>query len=308
MKLQINNEDIGLRLDKFLLKKYPEKTRSHIKHWIENGVVLVNGIQVKAGYIVKIIDDVELGEVEERVLSTEPQDIPIEIVYEDDDIAVINKHQGMVVHPAVGNPDNTLVNALMYKLNSLSSINGVIRPGIVHRLDKDTSGLMVVAKNDRAHVSLSQQIADKDCRRIYWALVDGVVKSDGEIITNLGRDPKNRLKMAVVDNGKVAHTIYRVIKIYGNYSLVEFELKTGRTHQIRVHSAYMHHAIVGDAVYNNSKCKFKLAGQLLHAKKLILTHPTSGEVMEFSSELPEYFVNILKALENNNVCKEEENG
>lgn len=296
MRLVINSEDVGLRLDKYLLTKYPDKTRSHIKHWIDDGVVLVNGKSVKAGYILKGQDDIEMGEVEEKVLSSEPQDIPVDIVYEDSDLAVINKPQGMVVHPAVKNYDNTLVNALMFKLESLSSINGVIRPGIVHRLDKDTSGLMVVAKNDKSHVALSEQIANKECRRIYWALVDGVVKSDGEIITNIGRDPRNRLKMAVVEKGKIAHTLYKVLKTFDNYSLIEFELKTGRTHQIRVHSAYMHHPIVGDPLYNFSKCKFKLNGQLLHAKKLILTHPENGKVMEFESELPEYFQNVLSKL------------
>lgn len=299
MKLIINNEDIGVRLDKFLQTQYPEKTRSHIKHWIEDGVVLVNGKVVKAGYMLKANDDIEMGEVVEKVLSNEPQDIPIEIVYEDSDLAVINKPQGMVVHPAVKNYDGTLVNALMYKLDSLSSINGVVRPGIVHRLDKDTSGLLVVAKNDNAHVGLSAQIASKECRRIYWALVDGVVKEDGEIITQIGRDPRNRLKMAVVEEGKgkLAHTMYRVLETFDNkYSLVKFELKTGRTHQIRVHSAYLHHPIVGDKLYNSNKCKFNLQGQLLHAKKLILTHPVTNKVMEFESELPEYFENVLKTL------------
>jgi len=188
----------------------------------------------------------------------------------------------------------------MFKLDNLSSINGVIRPGIVHRLDKDTSGLLVVAKNDKAHVNISNQIATKTCRRIYWALVDGVVKSDGEIITNIGRDPKNRLKMAVVEDGKTAHTIYRVLKVFDKYSLVEFELKTGRTHQIRVHSSYLGHPIVGDKLYNNNKCKFKLNGQLLHAKRLIIKHPTTLEEMTFDSNLPMYFANVLKSLEKSN--------
>lgn len=296
MQWKISNEDIGKRLDLFLLEQFPDKTRSHIKHWIEEAIAKVNDKQVKAGYNLKNNDNVFLGEVVEKIASAEPQDIPIDIVYEDNDFAIINKEQGMVVHPAVKNYDNTLVNALMYKLDNLSSINGVIRPGIVHRLDKDTSGLLVVAKNDFAHVELSKQISDKSCRRIYWALLDGIVKSDGEIITQIGRDPKNRLKMAVVENGKVAHTMYRVLEIFDNYSLVEFELKTGRTHQIRVHSAYMNHPIVGDKLYNNNKCKFKLNGQLLHAKKLILQHPSTKETMEFESDLPDYFKNVLKSL------------
>lgn len=298
MALIISSQDVGVRLDKFLLEKYPEKTRSHIKHWIEGGVVLVNGKSVKSGYAIKQSDIIEVGEMEEKALSSEPQDIPIEIVYEDQDLAIINKPQGMVVHPSVGNYDGTLVNALLFKLDSLSTINGVIRPGIVHRLDKDTSGLMVVAKNDKSHTSLSEQISSKQCRRIYWALVDGIVKEDGEIITHIGRDAKNRLKMAVVDDtkGKVAHTIFRVLKTYDNYTLVEFELKTGRTHQIRVHSAYLHHPIVGDPLYNSNKCKFNLRGQLLHAKKLILTHPSTGKEMIFETELPEYFCKVLESL------------
>lgn len=290
------NDDVGLRLDIFLIGENPDKTRSHIKHWIDNGDVLVNGKKVKAGYSIKENDQIELGEIKEKVISAEPQDIPIDIVYEDDDIAIINKPQGMVVHPAVGNYDQTLVNALMFNLSSLSSINGVIRPGIVHRLDKETSGLLVIAKNDNAHIVLSKQIAQKECKRIYYALVDGVLKSDGEIATFMGRDPRNRLKMAVLDKGKWAETKYKVLEVLGNYTLVEFELKTGRTHQIRVHSAYIHHPIVGDKLYNSNKCKFNLNGQLLHAKKLILTHPKTGEMMTFESDLPEYFKKVLRSL------------
>jgi len=298
MQWIINNEDVAVRLDVFLSKQYPDKTRSHIKHWIEDGIVKVNEKKVKAGYSLKLNDVVDMGEVVEKVLSAEPQDIPIDIIYEDEDLAVINKEQGMVVHPATSNYDNTLVNALMFRLKNLSSINGVVRPGIVHRIDKDTSGLLVVAKNDMSHVNLSEQIASKTCRRIYWALVDGVVKSDGELITNMGRDPKNRLKMAVLDEGKHAHTIYRVLKVYDKYSLVEFELKTGRTHQIRVHSAYLGHPIVGDKLYNHNKCKFKLDGQLLHAKKLILNSPSTGKTLEFETDLPDYFKKVLNSLEN----------
>ena len=296
MDWSIDNANNKKRLDIFLLEKNPDKTRSHIKKWIEEGIALVNGKEVKAGYSLKVGDIVSLGEVVEQVVSAKPQDIPIEIVYEDDDMAIVNKPQGMVVHPAIKNYDGTLVNALMCKLENLSSINGVIRPGIVHRLDKDTSGLLVIAKNDAAHVNLSGQIARKDCRRIYWAIVDGIVKEDGEIITNMGRDPRNRLKMAVTDEGKVAHTMYRVLETFDKYSLVEFELKTGRTHQIRVHTTHLHHPIVGDKLYNTNPCKFKLAGQLLHAKKLILTHPKSGEVMEFEADIPEYFESVLNSL------------
>ena len=296
----INSENKGDRLDIFLLGKFEDKTRSHIKHWIDDGVVRVNDKAVKSGYSLRVGDIITMGEVEEKVASAIPQDIPINIIYEDNDFAIINKKQGMVVHPAVKNYDNTLVNALMYRLKNLSSINGVIRPGIVHRLDKDTSGLLVVAKNDNAHVNLSKQISSKECRRIYWALCDGVVKDDGEVVTNIGRDPRNRLKMAVVENGKVAHTKYRLLEVLGNYSLVEFELKTGRTHQIRVHSDYIHHPIVGDVLYNHNKCKFKLNGQLLHAKKLILKHPTTGKEMTFECDLPDYFKKVIDHLRKQN--------
>ena len=295
----ITKEDNKKRLDIFLMDKFPDKTRSHIKKWIEDGVALVNDKSVKAGYSLREGDRIFLGEIVEEVLSSEPQDIPIDIIYEDNDLAIVNKPQGMVVHPAIKNYDGTLVNALMYRLKNLSSINGVIRPGIVHRLDKDTSGLLVIAKNDNAHINLSNQIARKDCKRIYWALVDGIVKEDGEIITNFGRDPKNRLKMAVTREGKIAHTLYRVLETFDKYSLIEFELKTGRTHQIRVHSAYIHHPIVGDRLYNPNPCKFKLDGQLLHAKKLILTHPVTGKIMEFECDIPEYFESILNSLRNN---------
>ena len=298
MNWEINSDNVGVRLDRFLQQENLDKTRSHIKHWIENGDVLVNDKVVKAGYSLKLNDIVFLGEIVEKVLTSEPQDIPIDIVYQDEDIAVINKEQGMVVHPATNNYDNTLVNALMFNLDSLSGINGVIRPGIVHRLDKDTSGLLVVAKNDNAHINLSEQISSKSCRRIYWALVDGIVKEDGELVTNFGRDPKNRLKMAVLDKGKVAHTKYRVLETFDKYSLVEFELKTGRTHQIRVHSAYLHHPIVGDPLYNNNKCKFNLNGQLLHAKKLILNHPRTNEELVFECRLPKYFSDVLDSLRN----------
>ena len=290
---KITNDNVGVRLDRYLQVKFPDKTRSHIKHLIDDEIVLVNGRGVKAGYSLKYNDEIVIGEIVEKVADAKPQDIPINIVYEDDDIVLINKAQGMVVHPAVKNYEGTLVNALMHSIKNLSTINGVIRPGIVHRLDKDTSGLMVVAKNDLAHVNLSEQISTKSCRRIYWALVDGIVKEDGEIITNFGRDPKNRLKMAVLDEGKIAHTKYRVLDVFDKYSLVEFELKTGRTHQIRVHSAYLHHPIVGDKLYNYNKCKFNLEGQLLHAKKLILNHPKTGKEMVFECDLPDYFIKIF---------------
>ena len=227
-----------------------------------------------------------------------PCDIDIDIVYEDEDMAVINKAQGMVVHPAPGSYDNTLVNALLYHLSSLSNINGVIRPGIVHRLDKDTSGLLVVAKNDNAHINLQEQISTKSAKRYYIALVDGDLKKDEGIVhTYIDRSSKDRKMMAVSrDNkGREAITLYKVLQRYVGYTLVEFELKTGRTHQIRVHSKHLGHPIVGDRVYGGSN-KFGLNGQLLHAFKLVLTHPRTGKEMTFVADIPDYFKNVLNQL------------
>lgn len=296
----INVTVSGVRLDKYLQENFPDFSRSQIKKSIDLGQVTVNGEKVKAGYELKVGDRIEYVLEDTKTITAKPQEIDIDIVYEDDDIIVINKAQGMVVHPAVGNREGTLVNALLYKTNSLSNVNGDIRPGIVHRIDKDTSGLLVVAKNDKAHKNLSEQISSKTCKRYYFALLQGVLKdSQGEIITNIGRDPKNRLKMSVLpaDKGKIAHTLYKVIKYYKGYSFCEFELKTGRTHQIRVHSAYLRHAIVGDSLYNNNPCKFKLNGQLLHAYKLVLVHPTTNKEMVFEAPIPTYFQKVLDSLE-----------
>ena len=222
----------------------------------------------------------------------------MDIVYQDEDVAVINKAQGVTVHAGNGTHGSTLVNALLYHLDSLSGINGVIRPGIVHRIDKDTSGLLVVAKNDAAHLSLSNQIKDKTCARIYYALVEGVVKTDeGEIETYIGRSDKNRTMMAVTDRGRKAITDYEVVKRYSAYTLMRFSLKTGRTHQIRVHCKYMGHPIVGDPVYGYKTQKFKLNGQLLHAAELAFNHPRTGERMTFTAPLPDYFEAVLKKLE-----------
>ena len=222
----------------------------------------------------------------------------MDIVYQDEDVAVINKAQGVTVHAGNGTHGSTLVNALLYHLDSLSGINGVIRPGIVHRIDKDTSGLLVVAKNDAAHLSLSNQIKDKTCARVYYALVEGVVKTDeGEIETYIGRSDKNRTMMAVTDRGRKAITDYEVVKRYSAYTLIRFSLKTGRTHQIRVHCKYMGHPIVGDPVYGYKTQKFKLNGQLLHAEELSFNHPRTGERMTFTAPLPDYFEAVLKKLE-----------
>lgn len=286
----------GERLDVFLLKHH-DLTRSHIKNLITEGKVTVNGKQVKAGYSLKANDEIETRDFEEvKPLETVAQDIPLDILYQDEDIAVINKPKGMVVHPAVKNRDNTLVNALLFNLDNLSGINGVLRPGIVHRLDKDTSGLLVVAKNDKAHVSLSKQIASKECRRIYLSVVEGQVKSDGEVQNYLARSKKNRLKYAsnLMGEGKFAHSLYKVLDTADKYTFVMWELKTGRTHQIRAHAESLHHPIVGDKLYGSKTESYYHYGQMLHAYKLILKHPTTGEVMQFVAPLPQYFDNFIQ--------------
>ena len=289
-------ESGGTRLDVFVAEK-AECTRSHAKNLIEEGDVTVNGIKAaKSGALLKAGDVVVIVNPAPKELDLSPQDIPIEIVWQDEDFAVVNKPQGMVVHPAPGAYDNTLVNVLLFKLSSLSGINGVARPGIVHRLDKDTSGLLVVAKNDFAHISLQKQIAEKSAKRYYYALVDGVVQKDsGEIRNFLARSTADRKKYAVAKDGRLAITLYKVVKRYSAYTLMEYELKTGRTHQIRVHSRYIGHPVVGDRTYGGSDA-FGLNGQLLHAYKLVLTHPRTGEEMTFTAPLPDYFQSVLDKL------------
>lgn len=275
------------------------RTRSFVKKLFESGLVIVNGKAAKPAQAVKVGEMVEITYPEAAQYAVKPEDIPIEIVYEDGDLAVVNKPQGMTVHIGNGNIDGTLVNALLYKLDSLSGINGVIRPGIVHRIDKDTSGLLVVAKNDKAHLSLSKQIEEKTCKRTYLALLEGNLKSDsGTVTTYIGRSPQDRVKMAVVspDKGKLAITDYCVEKRFDGYTLCRFDLKTGRTHQIRVHCKHLGHPIVGDKVYGIKKQKFKLNGQLLHAFRLTFTHPTTLKVMTFEAPLPDYFKEILSKL------------
>lgn len=293
-------EECCPRLDVFLAGKLGI-TRSAAKKLIEDGYVTVGGRTAKASHPIGLGELVEASVPEPQKLDLTPQDIPIEIVYEDEDIAVVNKPQGLTVHAGSGNLSGTLVNALLYKLNSLSSINGVIRPGIVHRIDKDTSGLLVVAKNDAAHLSLSAQIAEKSCRREYLALCEGIIKEDaGRIETYIGRSPSDRVKMAVVpkEKGKYALTDYEVRARYAEgFTLALFRLSTGRTHQIRVHCRHIGHPIVGDPVYGSKKQKFHLAGQLLHAYRLELTHPRTGEHMTFEAPLPGYFKEVLDRLE-----------
>lgn len=297
MENKIIIADKSERLDVFLSEKL-DKTRSAVKKLVDDGVITVNGNKVKAGRTLKIGEEISVNIPDPVKLDLEAENIPLDIIYQDKDIAIINKPQGMTVHAGNGTHGSTLVNALLYHLDSLSGINGVIRPGIVHRIDKDTSGLLVVAKNDAAHLSLSEQIKNKTCHRIYLALLEGTVKqNDGIIDTFIGRSDKNRTMMAVKDSGRRAVTHFKVLKRYKEFTFAEFKLETGRTHQIRVHCKYIGHPIVGDPVYGYEKQKFKLNGQLLHAWKLELTHPSTGERMSFEAPLPDYFQAVLQKLD-----------
>ena len=294
-------EEGGKRLDVFLSEQAEEFTRSRLKKLIEDGNVSVNGKEIKkAGVEIKLGDEVAIVIPEAVEYSVKAENIPIEIVYQDDDLAVVNKPRGMTVHVGNGNAEGTLVNALLYALDSLSGIGGVLRPGIVHRIDKDTTGLLVVAKNDKAHVSLAGQIAQKTCHRTYYALLEGCLKTDeGRVVTDIGRHPTDRLKMAVLPDGrgKIAVTDYKVVARFGTeFTLCRFDLQTGRTHQIRVHAKHLGHPVVGDPVYGFKKQKFSLDGQLLHAAKLELTHPVSEERMTFFAPLPNDFEEVLQKL------------
>lgn len=285
----------GIRIDKYLLDKL-DISRNKIQKLINDNNILVNGKSVKASYIVRVDDLIECDFLYKEKIDILPEDIPLDIVYEDDDLLVVNKPSGMVVHPAVGNYSHTLVNALMYHCNNLSQVNGVIRPGIVHRIDADTSGLLLVAKNDMAHVDLAKQISEKSVKREYIALVDGVIKEDTATIdAPIGRDVKNRKKMCVTaDNSKDAITNIRVIERYKNSTLITCSLLTGRTHQIRVHMNYIGHSVINDPVYGSKKLVDPLFGQMLHARKIGFVHPRTQEYMEFSCEPPEKFLDILE--------------
>ena len=303
MNYIIEKEDASKRLDVFLSEKIEDTTRSYIKTLIDDGKITVNLAKVKAGYKLKIGDSIDVEIVEKKPENIVAEDIPLDIVYEDDDIIIVNKPKGMVVHPANGNYTGTMVNSLMNShKDNLSSINGVIRPGIVHRIDKDTSGILVVAKNDYAHKKLSEQFKVHSIKRKYIALVKGIIKEDKLTIDRpIGRSIKDRKKMAVTEkNSRRAITHISVLKRFysSNVTLIEAELETGRTHQIRVHMAYLHHPLVGDEVYGKKDSKFKVNGQMLHAKYLGFIHPTSGKFVEFDSPLPEYFSSILMSLEN----------
>lgn len=290
-------EEDKIRLDVFIAEKF-SVSRSNTKNVIEKQGAIVNGIlRYKSGMELKAGDTVQFELPAPEQLEVKAENIPLDIVYQDEWLAVINKPQGMVVHQAGSYKKNdTLVNALLYNLDSLSGINGVIRPGIVHRLDKDTSGLIVVAKNDEAHKSLAGQIEKKTARRIYWGLCDGNFKEDeGTVDAPIARSKRDRKKMAIDSEGRRAVTHFKVLERYGKYTLVRFELETGRTHQIRVHAASLHHPIVGDSVYGGSDALYK-RGQLLHAKQLELTHPHTNERLIFKCDLPDYFLAVLEKL------------
>ena len=291
-------EDAGARLDAFLAGKM-EKTRSSVQKLIEEENVRLNGAPAAKNARLREGDRVEATEPPPEVLDVKPQNIPLDIVYEDQDLLVVNKPKGMVVHPAAGNPDGTLVNALLFHCgDSLSGINGVIRPGIVHRIDKDTSGLLIVAKNDRAHQSLAEQIAVHSFTRIYNAVVYGIVKEEeGTVSAPIGRHPTDRKRMAVLSSGgREAVTHYRVLERFPGFTLVECRLETGRPHQIRVHMAHIGHPVAGDPVYGPKKCITELQGQCLHARVIGFIHPATGEYLEFDSGLPPYFERFLEKL------------
>lgn len=292
------DEEEGDRLDVYLSAQLGDMSRSYIQKIIKENKVKVNNKVEKAKYLVKEDDKISIEIPAPKLLEVTPQDIPIDIVYEDGDLLIVNKPQDMVVHPAPGNYEGTLVNAILYHCkDNLSSINGVIRPGIVHRIDKDTSGLLMIAKNNNAHNSLAEQLKDHSITREYEFICHGVVKEDKITVNKpIGRNPKDRLKMAVVNGGKEAITHFEVIERYENFTHMKATLETGRTHQIRVHALSINHPLLGDPLYGPKNNKFKTNGQTLHARKLGFIHPTTNEYVEFNSELPKYFVDIVNKI------------
>ena len=303
-EIVVGVEAVGQRLDQYVTSLYPQFTRSRIQNLIRDGKILLNGEQIKCGKDVEEGDVIKVEIPPVVKLNMEAQDLPLDIIFQDKDLAVVNKPAGMVVHPAVGNPDQTLVNVLLAKIKNLSGIGGVERPGIVHRLDKDTSGLMVIAKNDMAHHSLAKQIEERTAVRKYLALVKGELKQpQGIIETGYGRHPRNRQKMAVLDENsgakgeiREAITLYKVKQRFKGYTLVECELKTGRTHQIRVHLKHIGFPVVGDQVYGRQKGELGATRQLLHAYSLSFNHPRTGKPVSFTADLPKDFKNILSSL------------
>ena len=293
MEIKVTEENQNKRIDQFLVEQL-QLSRSKIAKMVQNNQVLVNGKKTKNSYLLKIDDMIQTEEYQEEPMNLTPENMNLDIVYEDNDVIVVNKENGIVVHPAVGNPSHTLVNGLLYHSKELSSLNGEFRPGIVHRIDAYTTGLLMVAKNNKAHEILAKQLEEKKTTRKYIALVWGVIKEDtGTIDAPIGRDLKDRKKMAVTDvNAKDAITHFKVLERYQEATLIELQLETGRTHQIRVHMNYIGHPVVNDPVYGKKKL-IDETGQCLHAKELGFIHPTTGEYMEFEAPLPECFINIL---------------
>ena len=295
----VKSNEAGKRIDAYVSSIENEISRTAAQRLIEEEIILVNGEKTKASYKVQENDIIEIGENKPKEIELKAEDIPIEIIYEDEDIIVVNKPKGLVVHPAVGNPDGTLVNAIMAICkDSLSGIGGEIRPGIVHRLDKDTSGILIIAKNDTAHINLSEQIKNHEVEKTYIALVRGIVKeNEATINMPIGRSTKDRKKMAVNKNGKNAITHFKVLNRYEKYTLLEIKIETGRTHQIRVHLSHIGYPIIGDYTYSNGKNEFGVMGQCLHAKELEFKHPITGKEMKLEAELPQYFNEILQQLD-----------
>ena len=298
-KLVVNSNDSGTRIDAYIAGNVKELSRTMVKKLADEGNIKVNGNVPKVSYKVQENDVIEIIIPEAKELDIKAQDIPIEVVYEDDDIIVVNKPKGLVVHPANGNWDGTLVNAVMAICkDSLSGIGGEIRPGIVHRLDKDTSGLLIIAKNDKAHLNMSNQIKNREVKKIYYALVRGIVpENEATINMPIGRSTKDRKKMAVTKDGKEAITHFKVLERFNKYTLLEVKIDTGRTHQIRVHLSEIGYPVVGDEVYSNGKNEFGIKGQLLHAKSLDFKHPITGKQMHLETELPQEFQEVLQQLE-----------
>ena len=301
MDLKIEkNEYIGERLDKVLVSLLENKTRSYILKMIEEGKILLNGKPFKPSVKASLNDVITVLDIEPKPLELKAMDLGLDIVYEDSDVAVVNKPKGMVVHPGAGNMEGTLVSGLLYELDDLSEINGVIRPGIVHRIDKDTTGLLMIAKNDNASLCLQEQLKDHSCKRKYHALVYGEINENrGRITAPIGRSPEDRKKMAVIKDGKRAVTNFTVLKRFKGFTYIECELETGRTHQIRVHLEYIGHPLVGDKVYGRRKV-IGDEGQFLHAKTIGFVHPTTKKWMEFDSEIPQYMKDFMATLEEKN--------
>ena len=303
-KIQVKAINEKIRLDAYISKEIEDLSRSMIQKLLEEDKINVNGKIEKPSYKVQEGDIIEVSIEEPKEVKIEAQDIPLDIIYEDNDILVVNKQKGLVVHPANGNPDGTLVNAIMaHCKDSLSGIGGELRPGIVHRLDKDTSGLLIIAKNDKAHIQVSEQIKNREVKKTYIALVRGTIAEDEATINMpIGRSTRDRKKMAVTKNGKEAVTHFKVLNRYttnkGSYTLLEIKIDTGRTHQIRVHMAEIGHPVIGDSVYSNGKNEFGVEGQCLHAKRLEFVHPITGKEMKLEAPLPEYFQKIVEQLEN----------